>query len=207
MGSVRFATAFHTIGSRHDIRGLYVDAIVNEVRSTEGDGRLLQWMAWVDFIEYLAKLKLEEMAWPFKRSPEESCSDTTDAVDDNLATSVPLLSVNDEEAGYIHKSLDPSPIIRTINVGSRTVTYELETTNLTFKGLKTVSLRNDKLGNQNQNLMMKSESSEAKWDELRHDNDNKNFNLEDLLPLICFLDGWLEVTRRRDINRDHNNKR
>lgn len=196
----RFATAFHTIGSRHDIRGLYVDAIVNEVRSSEGDPRLLQWMAWVDFIDYLALLKLEDMAWPFKRSPDEPCPAAENAKE-SMATSVPLLSINDEEVGYIDKSLDVSPIIRSLNLGSRIVEYELETTNLTFKGVKTVSVHSDKLGDHG---LMKSGSSEAKWDERVQD---KNFNLEDLLPLVCFLDGWLEVTRRRDVSRDHNNKK
>lgn len=205
----RFATAFHTIGSRHDIRGLYVDAIVNEVRSTDGDPRLLQWMAWVDFIDYLALLKLDDMAWPFKRSPEDPCTGSSPATgsvkEENLATAVPLLSINnddEEEVGYIDKSLDMSPIIRTLNLGSRIVEYELETTNLTFKGVKTVSTHsNDKLA---EHELRKSGSSEAKWDERVQD---KSFNLEDLLPLVCFLDGWLEVTRRRDVNRDHNNKK
>ena len=189
----RFATAFHTMGSRHDLTGFYVDAIVNEVRCKEDDPRLLQWMAWVDFIEFLAGLKTEDMSWPFSLTVQEDGT----AIDYTLATAVPLLSINDdEEDGYIHKNLDPSPVIRDLQLGGRKVTYELDTTNLTFKGVKTVSI-NEKIDNDKHEPENQSNSSDG----------NKIFFMNDLLPLVCFIDGWLEVTRRRDLGRDHNNKK
>lgn len=49
----RTCTVFHTVGSRHDIQGLYVDAILNEKRIKGENGRRALWVAWMSFLTSL----------------------------------------------------------------------------------------------------------------------------------------------------------
>ena len=54
----RTLTMFHTVGSRHNIRALYIDVIINERRMDDGvDKRLEMWAAWIQFLNFLATVK------------------------------------------------------------------------------------------------------------------------------------------------------
>mmetsp|Transcript_14970 Transcript_14970/g.22515 ORF Transcript_14970/g.22515 Transcript_14970/m.22515 type:complete len:1308 (-) Transcript_14970:8-3931(-) len=49
----RTCTAFHTCGGRHNIRGLYVDTILNEKRYKGEENRKKLWFAWMRFLTEL----------------------------------------------------------------------------------------------------------------------------------------------------------
>ena len=70
----RTATAFHTIGSRHSIQGLYMDTIINELRRGF-DKRQDQWVAWIEFILTLTEIRTQESRW--EHVPDEIKNEST----------------------------------------------------------------------------------------------------------------------------------
>jgi hypothetical protein len=59
----RTATMLHTVGSRHNLKALYADVIINEARKDGDDKRMKLWVAWIQFIGHLAGLKTRSMKW------------------------------------------------------------------------------------------------------------------------------------------------
>jgi hypothetical protein len=52
----RTSTIFNTIRGRHEIEGLYVDAILNERRVNMDDERKYHWIAWMKFLHRLIEI-------------------------------------------------------------------------------------------------------------------------------------------------------
>jgi hypothetical protein len=52
----RTATAFHTVGSRHNMHGLYIDTILNEKRGKGEANRRHLWLCWLEFLTLLGRI-------------------------------------------------------------------------------------------------------------------------------------------------------
>jgi hypothetical protein len=71
----RTCTVFHTVGSRHTIQGLYLDAVLNERRISGEANRRQCWLAWMKFLNALVDVSLlmkEEAEAAAKRSAAEA---------------------------------------------------------------------------------------------------------------------------------------
>jgi hypothetical protein len=72
----RTCTAFHTIGSRHSMQGLYVDCVLNERRIKGEANRRNCWLAWMKFLNALVDVALL-MKEEAIITPETGCTPVT----------------------------------------------------------------------------------------------------------------------------------
>ena len=175
----RTATALHTVASRHDIQGIYVDTIINEKAEKKGS-RLRMWVAWIRFITLLASKDPEELGWGEGQTGDYTLSGERikkSAINqsDSKAKVPRNLQLNREQ-GYIYYDASVSNVyFKTPTVGSKAAeSSETDARPSFFRGRS-----------------MSTDSS-------INTNRSKSYSMEQLVPLTCFLDGWLEEIKSKD---------
>ena len=206
----RTLTAMHTIGSRHVIKGLYLDTIINEFRGKNEERRTQMWCAWIQFCEVLCTMKTRQMSW------ENNLSTNHDPPPDKkpIGAGGKLIATNNKDKS----------VIRTLRVRKDlTVEWDCGLYNVKFDGVTAVKDPSykeipvvDRLSLKKAEMSLRSKSfdygASAPEASVEADfNVNKNnakisFNLEDVLPLICFLDGWLEEVKNKEPTYNYRDK-
>lgn len=221
----RTATAFHTVGSRHNINGLYVDTIVNEFRGKGEEKRLFMWCSWMSFLEVLASIKTKEMAWP--NVPEEAYYGQNTNADDNeemravqesLRLSIRnLLPESDKDPdlrGRVARTIRLSKLCTLeYNAGLSTVAFDGVSKSKTSERDILSSIPLDRINNGHRFHSPKTRTRSKSFSDVDN-NDGKGrslpmkplYNLVDIMPLICFMDGWLEEIKHNDPNYNYPNK-
>ena len=226
----RTVTALHTIGSRHAIKGLYSDTIINELRSN--DNRLGMWVSWIRFIDKLARIRTRDMRWhslpsELRGAHKEYEKDlntwgTRESLDqeeifltrDGYRTSTMAINIEDQ----LNESVE-----REIYAGKNMhLRYDAGVHNVAFEGItKSISSEHqtmnenmfsdkDNWTNMTRNLKTRGRSKSLGDESVQDTYDKvtpKNyFNLVNLLPLICFLDAWLEEIKKKEVNYNYRDK-
>jgi len=198
----RTLTILHTIGSRHNIKGLYVDCIVNEFRGKGEDKRIQMWCAWIQFVEVLAGMKTRQMSWEHNLSDRKS---------EDEKTGHHLTSENNKKAR----------VIRSVRIRrDTTVQWDCGLANVIFEGISAtrdtsyegfnIAPAAVKLPEITMNAksfvstMMSPEFVQS--DMMTRMPSKVHVNFEDILPLICFLDGWLEEIKYKDPTYNYKDK-
>ena len=196
----RTLTILHTIGSRHNIKGLYLDCIVNEFRGKGEDKRIQMWCAWVQFCEVLASMRTRQMSWEHNLSS-----------DDEKVSAHHLLMETNKKARVIRSLRTRRDTTVQWDCGLANVTFEgVSSTKETFYDTIQVAPAAVKVPEM---LTLKAKSYDTgmqpefvQSDLVTRMPSRVHVNLEDLLPLICFLDGWLEEIKVKDPNYNYKDK-
>jgi hypothetical protein len=85
----RTCTAFHTVGSRHSIHGLYVDTILNERRVKGEANRRNCWIAWMKFLSALVDVSLLMKEEGAQAAAVSALSDSTKAPEEHQPADKP----------------------------------------------------------------------------------------------------------------------
>lgn len=198
---------FHTVGSRHNIKGLYVDTIVNEFRGKNQDKRTQMWCAWIQFVEVLAGMKTRQMSW------EHNLSDRKH--DDGPAPKM--------TGAQLFESNKNKRVLRNLRIRrDMTVQWDCSLANVKFEGIamvketymdgKAAAAASASRQSAESNLKSKSYDSSLIQPEFVQSDatymtpSKLHLNLEDVLPLICFLDGWLEEIKYKDPTYNYKDK-
>ena len=201
----RTLTILHTIGSRHNIRGLYLDCIVNEFRGKGEDKRIQMWCAWVQFCEVLAGMKTRQMSW------EHNLSDRK-GEDEKVASAHHILLETNKKARVIRSVRTRRDTNVQWDCGLANVIFEgVSATKDSFYDAMTVAPAAVKVPD----MVMKAKSFDTgmmqqpefvQSDMVSRMPSKIHVNLEDILPLICFLDGWLEEIKYKDPTYNYKDK-
>jgi hypothetical protein len=201
----RTATVLHTIGSRHNIKGLYHDTIINEFRGKNEDKRTQMWCAWVQFIEVLAGMKTRQMSW------EHNLSDKNDGTSDKNG-----LSLDNPKGKRMLRSVRTRRDM-TIqwDCGLASVKFEgiAASRDSSYDGVKFAEKQPIRLPEvMSHSLKAKSYDSSMVAPEFVHTDllnrqpSKIHVNYEDIIPLMCFLDGWLEEIKYKDPTYNYKDK-
>lgn len=200
----RTATVFHTIGGRHDVEGCYIDAILNELRGENTGNQSMEkkrariWAGWILFLVELANLDRSTLE-------NNNVYEVYDANNESDATkllrklsirqqSIMLPNATKDEENYSRLSHNPLDhvVTNTLYLSKGTaVQYEIDTTAIQFSGVQKVDIRSTASNHaaafprDQFNQAMKSKTGLV-------------LNLKDILPLVCFIDGWLEEIKNKD---------
>lgn len=198
----RTLTVLHTIGSRHNIKGLYLDCIVNEFRGKGEDKRIQMWCAWIQFIEVIAGMKTRQMSW------EHNLSDRND---EKNATHQHLLETNKK-----------ARVIRSVRIRrDMSVQWDCGLANVIFEGISVTQDSSYEVSNpivpaaiKMPEMSLKAKSFDSSMmspefvqsDTMTRMPSKVHVVFEDILPLICFLDGWLEEIKYKDPTYNYKDK-
>lgn len=200
----RTLCVFHTIGSRHDLRSIYIDTIINEFRGKNQDKRTQMWCAWMQFIEVLATMKTRQMSW------EHNLSDRKNEMPAGKGNGAQLFESNKSKR-----------VMRSLRLRKdMTVQWDCSLANVKFEGIAVAkaTYHDGKFGMDHMGdnpLRAKSyDSSMISPEFVQSDTFNNHkltpsrvhVHLEDVLPLICFLDGWLEEIKNKDPTYNYKDK-
>ena len=200
----RTLCVFHTIGSRHDLRSIYIDTIINEFRGKNQDKRTQMWCAWMQFIEVLATMKTRQMSW------EHNLSDRKNEAPTGKGNGAQLFESNKSKR-----------VMRSLRLRKdMTVQWDCSLANVKFEGIAATkaTYHDGKFGMDHMGdnpLRAKSYDSSMISPEFVHSDTFNNHkltpsrvhvHLEDVLPLICFLDGWLEEIKNKDPTYNYKDK-
>jgi hypothetical protein len=203
----RTATALHTVSSRHNVQGIYVDTIMNEFRGKGEEKRLQMWCAWVKFIELLANIKTRDMVWPCLLENKED-----NGWRESVISTAFLIPEN------LNQTMLTNMVMRNVRISKNvTVEYDSGLSTVAFDGIKKVKNTND-LNIDVQNAL--AGQTRAKINSTNKTDIEKGgdiqytsmpisqlcFDMEDLLPLVCFIDGWLEEIKNKDISYNYKDK-
>lgn len=246
----RHAAAFHTVLGRHDIEGLYIDIFANEQRSrTEKNVRLNQWCAWIEFIQFMAELPIEEMKWVSNPCAAESRSSSRDPFENHqnktpvsprqmkkmerLGKGNPLLSLKsfsaddfaDDLLKHVNKEFNeidareaqiPYATNRCIRI-SKTDRCMYETTaSYEFQGVNIMPMPGKKLsdtkmkmatGNTPSYMGTPSGHMSSPISPTMAMIESGGKDSMDLLPMMTFLDNWLERVKANDSERNNNDNK
>ena len=232
----RTATMLHTVGGRHNMKGLYCDVILNEKRVDEEDPRLLQWTAWLEFIQFLCSLKTKTMTW--EHTAEEMNTNVQHKMESKTTTAKGFTCVRQmrvkrdatvsfdcgladvkfegvqlkvdnsyeydlelEEDDY--SSDDESVPLRSRGIGAAYKNFDADG-KLMKDQEDLVTQSADGIDHMPQHFKsMKKQEVVAK---LLKEKATMTADIIELMPLICFLDGWLEEIKHKDSTYDYKNK-
>jgi hypothetical protein len=216
----RTATVFHTIGGRHNIQGCYVDAILNELRGEKKASQLEEkkrvhiWTAWMIFLTDLANLDRLTLE-------NNSVYEVYDADDETDQSMILLKTLTFRQQSLILpdtvKDEDKYSRLRKDNPLHHVVTrslflshtvavqYEVDTTAIQFAGVQKVHLPEvSKYVDTNAASRVNESTPFESPTDLQNRSGTKasipdfEANISDILPLICFIDGWLEEIKNKD---------
>ena len=221
----RTATVFHTIGGRHDIQGCCIDAILNELRGEKKAGQLEEkkrihiWTAWMIFLTDLANLDKHTL----ENSSVYEVYDANDESDKSMSlqqlsfSQQPVMLHNkDKDTGKYSRLHQSDPLNHVITrslflTRSTAVQYEIDTTAIQFAGVQKVSLpevskKYDQVDDANEASLTSHGTPFASATDLESKPAADAVvhapefvaQLSDILPLICFIDGWLEEVKNKD---------
>jgi len=199
---------FHTIGSRHNLKSLYVDTIVNEFRGKGQDKRTQMWCAWIQFVEVLAAMKTRQMSWEHNLSDRKHGEDGTNGKGNGA---------------QLFESNKKKRVLRSLRIRrDMTVQWDCSLANVKFEGIALTKdtyydgrmAMMERSAPRSAEMQLKSKSYDSSLlspEFVQSDSINKmpsrvHINLEDVLPLICFLDGWLEEIKYKDPTYNYKDK-
>jgi hypothetical protein len=136
----RTCTVFHTVGSRHCMQGLYLDAILNERRIKGEANRRNCWIAWMKFLNAMIDVSLlmkEEAA-----AAEEGQDEQPSPVRPDELHCISSDLVVPHRALYVHGIMGTRGIAastpRARQVSSRSIDDALTPRRVTFRDMSTV---------------------------------------------------------------------
>lgn len=216
----RTLTVLHTIGSRHNIKGFYVDMIINEKRTDGDDKRMEMWAAWMQFIDLLANIKTKHMSWEHNLHSEEDDMDNIDSSEGTKPTSSHLITDSSK-----FTSTAGACVLRSVRIKrDQTVEFDCGLAAVLFKGvsmlsdssyeyeidddnMSTDSFDDDQPLLQTQSLDIRStRPNTKKQEQLFQTPSQVHVRMEDVLPLISFLNGWLEEIKHNDAVYNYKDK-